>query len=590
MSEQQKPRNSKRTLLRLFSYLIQEEKKLPMILILLILNIATTLATSYLLRPIINDYIIPQRFKEFIYMLILLAAIYLSNSVIILIQNKMLIHLGQNSVTRLRRDLFAKMEKLPIRYFDSQRHGDVMSRYTNDMDRIGEILTDSLADLFVSVLMLISIFCIMLYISPILTLIVFITLPIMFFSTRRIVKKSRHYFKEQQGRIGELNGYIEEMIDGSSVIKVFNQEEEVRRNFEELNAKLNDKSEKAQLYSGMMMPLMQNFNTLNYVFITVVGALLAMVGRLDVGGLASFIQYSRQFGGPINQLATLYNNLQSALASAERIFTLLDSDAEIEDIPNALSLNAETVKGDITFKEVCFGYKENQKVLKKVSFNVKAGETVALVGPTGAGKTTIFNLLPRFFDIDSGDICLDGESIYHTKRKDLRESITLVLQDTHLFSGTIKDNIKYGNPSATDKEVIEAAKTAASHHFISTLPQGYNTLLDSDGDNLSQGERQLLNITRAAIANPRILLLDEATSNIDSESERQIQKGLARLMQNRTTLIIAHRLSTVRNADKILVLDQGEIVESGNHQELIKQQGLYYTLYNHQKLNTVNIG
>ena len=590
MSEQQKPRNSKRTLLRLFSYLIQEEKKLPIILVLLVLNIATTLATSYLLRPIINDYIIPQRFKEFIYMLILLAAIYLSNSIIILIQNKMLIHLGQNSVTRLRRDLFAKMEKLPIRYFDSQRHGDVMSRYTNDMDRIGEILTDSLADLFVSVLMLVSIFGIMLYISPILTLIVFITLPIMFFSTRRIVKKSRHYFKEQQGRMGELNGYIEEMIDGSSVIKVFNQEEEVRRNFEELNGKLNDKSEKAQLYSGMMMPLMQNFNTLNYVFITVVGALLAMVGRLDVGGLASFIQYSRQFGGPINQLATLYNNLQSALASAERIFKLLDSEAEMEDIPNAISLNAETVKGVIEFKEVCFGYKDNQKVLKKVSFEVKAGETVALVGPTGAGKTTIFNLLPRFFDIDSGDIILDGESIYDTKREDLRESITLVLQDTHLFSGTIKDNIKYGNPLATDDEVIEAAKTAASHNFISKLPQGYNTLLDSDGDNLSQGERQLLNITRAAIANPRILLLDEATSNIDSESERQIQKGLARLMENRTTLIIAHRLSTVRNADKILVLNQGEIVESGNHQELIKQKGLYYTLYNNQKLNTVNVG
>lgn len=590
MSEQQKPRNSKRTLLRLFSYLIQEEKKLPIILVLLVLNIATTLATSYLLRPIINDYIIPQRFKEFIYMLILLAAIYLSNSIIILIQNKMLIHLGQNSVTRLRRDLFAKMEKLPIRYFDSQRHGDVMSRYTNDMDRIGEILTDSLADLFVSVLMLVSIFGIMLYISPILTLIVFITLPIMFFSTRRIVKKSRHYFKEQQGRMGELNGYIEEMIDGSSVIKVFNQEEEVRRNFEELNGKLNDKSEKAQLYSGMMMPLMQNFNTLNYVFITVVGALLAMVGRLDVGGLASFIQYSRQFGGPINQLATLYNNLQSALASAERIFKLLDSEAEMEDIPNAISLNAETVKGVIEFKEVCFGYKDNQKVLKKVSFEVKAGETVALVGPTGAGKTTIFNLLPRFFDIDSGDIILDGESIYDTKREDLRESITLVLQDTHLFSGTIKDNIKYGNPLATDDEVIEAAKTAASHNFISKLPQGYNTLLDSDGDNLSQGERQLLNVTRAAIANPRILLLDEATSNIDSESERQIQKGLARLMENRTTLIIAHRLSTVRNADKILVLNQGEIVESGNHQELIKQKGLYYTLYNNQKLNTVNVG
>ena len=557
MSSKQKPRNSKKTLFRLFSYLIKEEKKLPAIMILLLLNIGTSLATSYLLRPIINDYIIPKRFQEFIYILVLLGAIYLANSLIILVQNKMLIHLGQNSVTRLRKDLFNKMEKLPIRYFDSQRHGDVMSRFTNDMDRIGEILTDSLADLFVSVLMLISIFGIMLYISPLLTLIVFITLPIMFYSTRRIVKKSRYYFKEQQKDIGELNGYIEEMIDGSSVIKVFNQEDEVKRNFEKLNNKLNEKSEKAQLYSGMMMPLMQNFNTLNYVFITVVGALLAISNRLDVGGLASFIQYSRQFGGPINQLATLYNNLQSALASAERIFTLLDSEPEMPDSATAISLDPNKVKGKIEFKNVSFGYTSKKSVLKNVSFQVEAGKTVALVGPTGAGKTTIFNLLPRFFDIDSGDILLDGESIYNTKRKDLRESITLVLQDTHLFSDTIKGNIKYGYPKANDNEVLEAAKTAAAHQFINHLPNDYETFLESDGDNLSQGQRQLLNISRAAIANPRILLLDEATSNIDSESEKLIQKGLAQLMKDRTTLIIAHRLSTVRNADKIIVLNHG---------------------------------
>ena len=583
MTQKNKPQNSKKTMLRLFSYLSKEEKTLPLIVVLLILNIVCTLATSYLLRPLINDYILPKKFNEFPFILTLLGSVYFLGVLVVFWQNRLLVHLGQNTITKLRQELFEKMERLPIHFFDKHKHGDLMSRYTNDMDRISEVLTDSLADLFVSILMLISIFTIMLYISPLLTLIVFITIPLMFLAVQKIVKRSRLYFQNQQKSMGELNGYIEEMIGGSSVIKVFNHEEKVKKDFRELNNKLNDESEKAQLYSGMMMPLMQNFNTLNYVFITVIGASLAITQRLDVGGLASFIQYSRQFGGPVNQLATLYNNLQSALASAERVFALLDSEPELKDGRNTISI--EPIKGTLDFENVVFGYTPDKTILKGISFHVSAGNKIALVGPTGAGKTTIFNLLPRFYDINAGDIKIDNQSIYKIKRKELRQNITLVLQDTHLFSGTIKENIRYGNPSATDCEIIEAAKLATAHSFISTLPQGYNTQLENDGSNLSQGQRQLLNIARATIANPQILLLDEATSNIDSQSERLIQKGLNRLMEGKTTLIIAHRLSTVRNVDKILVIENGQIVEEGNHEELIAKKGVYESLYKEQYFN-----
>lgn len=583
MTQKNKPQNSKKTMLRLFSYLSKEEKTLPLIVVLLILNIVCTLATSYLLRPLINDYILPKKFNEFPFILTLLGSVYFLGVLVVFWQNRLLVHLGQNTITKLRQELFEKMERLPIHFFDKHKHGDLMSRYTNDMDRISEVLTDSLADLFVSILMLISIFTIMLYISPLLTLIVFITIPLMFLAVQKIVKRSRLYFQNQQKSMGELNGYIEEMIGGSSVIKVFNHEEKVKKDFRELNNKLNDESEKAQLYSGMMMPLMQNFNTLNYVFITVIGASLAITQRLDVGGLASFIQYSRQFGGPVNQLATLYNNLQSALASAERVFALLDSEPELKDGKNTISI--EPIKGTLDFENVVFGYTPDKTILKGISFHVPAGNKIALVGPTGAGKTTIFNLLPRFYDINAGDIKIDNQSIYTVKRKELRKNITLVLQDTHLFSGTIKENIRYGNPSATDCEIIEAAKLATAHSFISTLPQGYNTQLENDGSNLSQGQRQLLNIARATIANPQILLLDEATSNIDSQSERLIQKGLNRLMEGKTTLIIAHRLSTVRNVDKILVIENGQIVEEGNHEELIAKKGVYESLYKEQYFN-----
>lgn len=586
MVQKEKPKNSKKTFFRLFSYLYKEEKTIPLIIVLMLLNIACTLTTSYLLRPLINDYILPKRFNEFPYILAILAGVYLLGVIAVYLQNRFLVHLGQNTVTKLRQELFEKMERLPIRFFDSKRHGDLMSRYTNDMDRISDVLTDSLAELFVSSLMLVSIFIIMIYISPLLTLIVAITIPLMYLAVRKIVKRSKFYFQKQQKSVGTLNGYIEEMITASSVIKVFNHEEKIKKDFRILNDQLNKEAKKAQLYSGMMMPLMQNFNTLNFVFITIIGGFLALNKLLDVGGLASFIQYSRRFGGPINQLATMYNNLQSALASAERVFELLDDQPETEDLSDSITL--KTIKGDITFDHVVFGYKPDKTILKSVSFHITGGSKVALVGPTGAGKTTIFNLLPRFFDCDSGDIKIDNHSIYQLKRQNLREKITLVLQDTHLFTGTIMENIRFGQPNASDEEVIQAAKTATAHSFIQNLPNGYQTYLDNDGSNLSQGQRQLLNIARAAIANPQILLLDEATSNIDSQSEALIQKGLYQLMEGRTTLIIAHRLSTVRSVDKILVIRQGEIAEEGTHEELIAQNGLYHSLYNEQYFNKIN--
>ncbi|PXV67473.1 ATP-binding cassette subfamily B protein [Dysgonomonas alginatilytica] len=573
-------KEGKKTFLRLMSYLSCDRSLLYIIALLIIVSIISSLLGSYMLRPIINDYIIPGNIPGLFKILLLLAVIYLVGVIATYIEYRLLNKIGQRTVTRLRMELFKKMEILPIKYFDTHQHGDLMSRYTNDIDKISDVLTDSLSDLLSSALTLIGIICLMLYISPVLTLVSMITVPLMFLSAKLIVKQSKKYFKAQQEKLGKVNGYIEEMISGQKVIKVFGHEKKVEADFDTLNQNLRGKAEKAQLYSGMMMPIMQNLSTLNYVIITIVGALLAIFRGFDVGGLAAFLQYSRQFGRPINELASLYNNIQAAIAGAERIFEVIDEAPEPEDSPNAITL--PHIKGDVVMKDVYFGYKPEKIILKGISLEAKPGEKIALVGTTGAGKTTILNMFPRFFDIKSGEITIDGISTKEIKRENLRQSMAIVLQDTHLFTGTVRENIRFGRLEATDQEVEEAAKLTAAHSFIKRLPHGYDTMLENDGANLSQGQRQLLNIARAAVANPAILLLDEATSNIDTRSELLIQRGLDKLMEGRTSFIIAHRLSTVRNVDRILVLEHGQIIEQGSHKELLEMKGKYYSLYEEQ--------
>ena len=577
---QAKPRAGKQTLLRLASYLVCDRMLLVLIGGLIVISIAANLGGSYLLRPIINRYIIPGDFIGLANMLGVLLGVYRVGGAAVYIEYRLLNKIGQQTVTRMRADLFRKMEHLPIDYFDTHQHGDLMSRYTNDMDRISDALTDSLSDMLSSALTVAGIFVLMLVISPILTLVTLVTVPLMFWGARGIVRKSRKYFKGQQESLGMVNGYIEEMVSGQKVVKVFGHEEKTEEDFDVLNRDLKTKSLKAQFYSGLMMPVMQNLSTLNYVLITIVGALLAIFRGFDVGGLAAFLQYSRQFGRPINELASLYNSIQAALAGAERIFEVIDEQSEAPDLPGAVELKA--VKGEVVMKEVWFGYHPEKMILKGISFQVPAGCKIALVGATGAGKTTILNMLPRFFDIRSGEIRIDEEEIRTIRRESLRKLMAIVLQDTHLFTDTVRENIRFGRLEATDEEVVAAAKLTAAHSFIKRLPHGYDTLLEDDGANLSQGQRQLLNIARAAVADPAILLLDEATSNIDTRSEILIQQGLDQLMRGRTSLIIAHRLSTIRNADMILVMEHGQIVERGTHEELLRMKGKYFTLNQEQ--------
>lgn len=575
-----KPQEAKKTFLRLISYLGRYRASLVVIMLLVVVSIASSLAGSYLLRPIINNYIMPGDVPGLMRMLVILAGVYLAGLAATTVQLRMLNKIGQRTAARLRMDLFRKMETLPVRFFDTHQHGDIMSRYTNDMDRVSEVLTDNLADMISAVLSLTGIFVLMLVISPLLTLATFVIVPLMLIFANMIARRSRKYFTAQQGTLGEVNGYIEEMISGQKVIKVFGHEKQVDEGFGTLNGELYEKSRKAQLYSGMMMPVMQNLNTLNFVVVTIIGAVLAIYRGFDVGGLAVFLQYSRQFGRPITDIASLYNNIQAAIAGAERIFRIIDEPSESADDADAIHMDSS--RGDICMQDVCFSYVPGKPVLKHVSLHARPGVTIGLVGATGAGKTTILNMLPRFYDISSGEITIDGNPIKKIVRDDLRRLMAIVLQDTHLFTGTVAENIRFGNLNATHEDIVNAAKLTSAHSFIKRLPHGYDTMLENDGENLSQGQRQLLNIARAAVADPSILLLDEATSNIDTRSEILIQRGLDKLMKGRTSFVIAHRLSTVRSLDRILVLENGEIVEDGSHAELMERKGYYYRLYRNQ--------
>ncbi|HUB61641.1 MAG TPA: ABC transporter ATP-binding protein [Puia sp.] len=565
---------------RLWRYFGPYKVRLMFILGLVLINTTATLAGSYLLRPIIDRYILPHDWKGLGKMTALLLGIYLMGALAGFLQARLMVVVSQRIVANLRSDLFNHIQKLPLRFFDTQYHGDLMSRFTNDIDNISESLDESLTQLCSSSIALVGTLVLMVYISPLLTLVTLVVVPCMLWLGSRIVARSKRYFLEQQDSLGAADGYIEEMIGGLKVVKVFCHEPEAQAEFDRLNKDLEDKSMHAQLYSGIMMPVMTNLNTINFALTAAVGGWLAVLRGLDLGGLAAFLQYSRQFARPVNEISSQFNLLQAALAGAERIFQIMDVAPENPDEPDALRL--EHPEGSVTFDHACFAYEEGKPVLEDISLEAPPGQKIALVGSTGAGKTTIMNLLPRFYDIQSGTISVDGLDIRKVKRRDLRHSMAIVLQDTHLFTGTVADNIRYGRLEASDEEVTAAATLAGAHSFIKRLPQGYQTALEGDGGNLSQGQRQLLSIARAAVAAPMILILDEATSSIDTRTEIIIQAGMDQLMKGRTSFVIAHRLSTVRNADEIIVLEKGQIVERGTHAGLLQKKTRYYELYTGQ--------
>lgn len=571
-----KPKNIKQTLLRLWSYLNKYKILLFIVFILVIVNTLSTLLGSYMLRPLVNNYIEKGNLVGLAKGLVVMALIYLIGVIATYFQARVMIGISQKTIYDLRTDLFDKMQHLPVKYFDTNTHGDLMSRFTNDVDTVSDALNNTITQLFSGIISLSGTLILMITISPILTILTLFIVPAMFFTAKAILGRSKSYFSAQQKAIGKVNGYIEEMVTGSKVVKVFNHEKDVEDEFDKLADDLCQKATKAQILSGMMMPAMQGLNTLNYALVAMVGGVLSISGILDIGGMLVFLQYSRQFGRPINEISNQFNTLLSALAGAERMFELMDVTPEPEDDNRAVEL--KNIKGDVRFNDVTFGYNEDKIILKNISLFAKPGQKIALVGSTGAGKTTITNLLTRFYDIQSGEITIDGIDIKDIKRNSLRNSMAMVLQDTHLFTGTVKENIKYGRLNATDEEVVAAATLAGADSFIRRLPHGYDTMLEGDGANLSQGQRQLLNIARAAIANPAILILDEATSSVDTRTERHIEHGMDRLMKDRTTFVIAHRLSTVRNSDAIMVIENGEIIERGNHDELMEQHGRYYRL------------
>lgn len=577
-----RPKNSKETIRRLLSYLREDKAKMTLAFVCVILNTLGTLVGSYMLRPIINTYIVPVDGSRgdaagLFRALLVMAAVYLVGVGANYAQAKIMLTVAQNALRKIREELFGKMQSLPVRFYDTNSNGDLMSRFTNDVDTVGQMLSNTLVQLFAGALSIIGTLILMIYTNIWLTLITLVMIPLMMKAGGSVARRSQKYFSAQQASLGAVNGYIEETITGQKVVKVFCHEEVAEEEFKILNEDLRDNQIRAQFFGGMMGPVMGNLSQVNYSLTACIGGLLCIFRNFDVGGLTVFLNFSRQFSRPINEISMQVSNVFSALAGAERVFAMMDEKPEPADDANAVVL--DPMQGHVVLDHVTFGYNPDKVILKDISLYAKPGQKIAFVGSTGAGKTTITNLINRFYDIQSGTISIDGVNINHINRDNLRQNIAMVLQDTHLFTGTVMENIRYGRLDATDEEVIQAAKTASAHSFINRLPQGYQTMLEGDGANLSQGQRQLLNIARAALSKAPILILDEATSSVDTRTEKHIEHGMDRLMADRTTFVIAHRLSTVRNANAIMVLENGEIIERGDHDELVAMKGRYYELY-----------
>ncbi|MFG6113808.1 ABC transporter ATP-binding protein [Halobacillus sp. MO56] len=583
-----KVENIKATIKRVWSYMRSEKRLFWLVLVIVLISSLLSLLGPYLLGVAVDRVIEDPETSTLLQMLVLLGAVYIFHSITLWLQNYWMIGISQNTVFTMRNHLFSHLQRLPILFFQERQFGELMSRLTNDMENVSRTLNTAVIQFTTSLITILGTIGMMLWLSPLLTVLTLTIVPVMYFGMKWITKRTGRFFKDQQRELGDMNGYVEEMFSGQTIIKMFSQEQNVIDTFRKKNETLKHASYWAQTYSGFIPKLMNMLNNISFAIIVGGGGILAVNGAVSIGVIVTFTTYSRQFTRPLNDLANQFNMILSAVAGADRVFQIIDETEETKDEEQAEAI--KNLHGGIEFRSVYFSYEDEQPTLKNINFTASPGETVALVGPTGAGKTTIISLLSRFYETDEGEILVDGQNLKHITRDSLRKQMGVVLQDATLFHTTIRENLRYGRLDASDEEVEDAAKAANAHSFISRLPEGYDTVLDADGKGISHGQRQLLSIARAILADPSLLILDEATSSIDTVTEIKINEALANLMEGRTSFVIAHRLNTIRSADLILVLQDGKIIEQGSHQELLKKEGFYADLVRAQQNNDLNAG